>query len=81
MPRQSITFTEPNDDWLRSQVEGKEYSSKSDVVNDLVRKARSQENELEQIRKALVQGEESGISDLTPSEIMARVIQRKRKNR
>ena len=35
MPRQSITFTNPNDDWLKSQVDSQEYNNKSDVVNDL----------------------------------------------
>lgn len=40
MPRQSITFTPPNEEWLKAQVESQEYSNKSDVVNDLIRKAR-----------------------------------------
>ncbi|MFT5668105.1 MAG: antitoxin ParD1/3/4, partial [Vicingaceae bacterium] len=40
MSRQSISFTEPNEEWLRSQVEAQEYSSKSELVNDLIRQAR-----------------------------------------
>ena len=80
MPRQSITFTEPNDEWLKSQVDSKEFSSKSDVINDLIRKARSRDDELETIRKALIKGEESGISDMTPDDIIARAIERKRNN-
>ena len=36
MSRQSISFTEPNDEWLKAQVNGKEYSSKSELVNDLI---------------------------------------------
>ena len=35
MARQSISFTEPNDNWLKAQIEKKEYSSKSELVNDL----------------------------------------------
>ena len=80
MPRQSITFTEPNDDWLKAQVDSKEYSSKSDVINDLIRHARSRKKELENIREALIKGENSGISELTSDEIVARVVDRKRKN-
>lgn len=38
MARQNITITEPNDEWLKSQVESKEYSSKSELVNDLIRR-------------------------------------------
>ena len=80
MPRQSITFTEPNDEWLKAQVDSKEYSSKSDVINDLIRQARSRKKELENIREALIKGENSGVSELTPDEIVARVVDRKRKN-
>jgi len=42
MGRQSISFTQPNDDWLKSQVDNNEYSSKSELVNDLIRQARKQ---------------------------------------
>ncbi len=40
MTRQSISFTKPNDEWLKSQVDSKEYSSKSELINDLIRQAR-----------------------------------------
>ena len=43
MSRQSISFTEPNDQWLKAQVENQEYSSKSELVNDLIRQARKQQ--------------------------------------
>jgi len=32
--RQSISFTEPNNEWLNAQIDSKEYSSKSELVND-----------------------------------------------
>jgi antitoxin ParD1/3/4 len=73
MTRQSISFTEPNDDWLKAQVESREYTSKSDVVNDLIRKARTeeQERELAIIRAKLIQAEKSGFTDKTAHEIRA----------
>ncbi|WP_198675369.1 ribbon-helix-helix domain-containing protein [Pleomorphovibrio marinus] len=37
MVRQSISFTAPNDEWLKSQVDSKEYASKSELVNDLIK--------------------------------------------
>jgi len=43
MARQSFTVTEKNDEWLRKQVASKEYSSKSELVNDLIRQARNQQ--------------------------------------
>jgi len=47
MSRQSISFTEPNDEWLKSQVDKKEYSSKSELVNDLIRQARKQQVQID----------------------------------
>mgnify|MGYP002378122260 CR=1 FL=1 len=65
MTRQSITLTRPNDEWLKAQVESEEYASKSDVVNDLIRKVR----EMESIRKTLIAAEQSGFSNRTPEQI------------
>jgi len=31
MGRQSISFTEPNDEWLKDQVNSKEYAVKSET--------------------------------------------------
>ncbi len=69
--RQSISFTEPNADWLNQQVESKEYASKSEVVNDLIRHARARQNEMEFIRQRLIEAEQSGFIDKTPTEILA----------
>ena len=81
MSRQSISFTGPNTEWLRLKVDVEgEYRSNSEVVNDLIRKARNREAEIEAIRAALVKGEESGVSDRTPDDIVNAVIGRKRKN-
>jgi antitoxin ParD1/3/4 len=60
MTRQSISLTEPNDAWLTAQVESNEYSSKSDVVNDLIRKARAEEEKLALVRARLIEAEQSG---------------------
>jgi antitoxin ParD1/3/4 len=60
MARQSISLTAPNDQWLNSLVESEEYSSKSEIVNDLIRRARAQQNELELIRARLIKAENSG---------------------
>ena len=80
MPRQSITFTPPNDDWLKSQVDSQEYSNKSDVVNDLIRKARQYHNEIEAIRAKLIRAEQSGFSDRTPEQIREAAKSRLKQN-
>ncbi len=76
MPRQSISFTPPNDEWLKAQVESEEYTSKSDVVNDLIRKAR----EIEFIRAKLIRAEQGGFTDLSADEILAKSKEELRRN-
>ncbi|MDH3638463.1 MAG: CopG family transcriptional regulator [Gammaproteobacteria bacterium] len=76
MPRQSISFTPPNDDWLKAQVDSEEYTSKSDVVNDLIRKAR----EIETIRARLIQAEQSGFTQQDRAEILAEIKDEMRRN-
>ncbi len=71
MTRQSITFTEPNDKWLKNQVDSKEYSSKSELVNDLIRQARKQQTEVDWVRAKLSKAEQSGFANSTKAEILA----------
>ncbi len=78
--RQSISFTAPNADWLKSQVNSEEYSSKSEVVNDLVRRAREKESEIEAIRAKLIQAENSGFTNMTAEEIRAEAQNLSRSN-
>jgi antitoxin ParD1/3/4 len=70
MKRQSISFTEPNDEWLKSQIENKEYSSKSELVNDLIRQARNQQQQIDLIRLKLDRAEKSGFTSDSKSHIL-----------
>ena len=70
MRRQSISFTEPNDEWLKSQIESKEYSSKSELINDLIRQARNQQQQIDFIRLKLDRAEKSGFTNDSKSEIL-----------
>jgi len=71
MARQSISFSKPNDEWLKNQVENNEYSSKSELVNDLIRQARKQQVEIDWIRAKLEKAENSGFSKDSKEEILA----------
>ena len=70
MRRQSISFTEPNDEWLKNQIDNKEYSSKSELVNDLIRQARNQQKKIDLIRLKLDKAEKSGVTTESQSEIL-----------
>jgi antitoxin ParD1/3/4 len=70
MARQTITVTEPNDRWLKQKIEENEYASKSELINDLIRRQREQELERIWIRNELIKGEESGLSIKSMAEIL-----------
>ena len=70
MPRQSISLTKPNDDWLKSQIESEEYTSKSELINDLIRQARGQQSQIDWIRQKLNAAEKSGFTDDRKNEIL-----------
>lgn len=71
MSRQSISFTKPNDEWLKAQVESNEYSSKSELINDLIRQARKQQIQIDWIRAKLEKAENSGFTKDSKEKILA----------
>jgi len=70
MPRQSISFSKPNDEWLKAQIENEEFSSKSELVNDLIRQARKQDAQIDWMRAKLEKSEKSGFTDDTKEQIL-----------
>jgi antitoxin ParD1/3/4 len=70
MTRQSISFTKPNDDWLKAQVNNEEYTSKSELINDLIRQARKQQVQVDFIRAKLDKSENSGFTVETKDQIL-----------
>jgi len=70
MARQSISFTKPNDEWLKAQLDNQEYSSKSELINDLIRQARKQQVQIDWIRVKLDKSERSGFTDNTKEQIL-----------
>ena len=72
MARQSISFTQPNDEWLKTQVESKEYSSKSELINDLIRQARKQQRQIDWINSKIESAENSGFSNDSKEQILAK---------
>jgi antitoxin ParD1/3/4 len=70
MPRQSISFSKPNDEWLKVQIDSQEYASKSELVNDLIRQARKQQAHIDWIRAKLEYSERSGFTSDTKEQIL-----------
>ncbi len=84
MVKKSISVTDQQDAWIKAQVETGHFGNESEVVRELIRERQVREQEtpeeIKAIRAALIKGEQSGISDLTPDEIMQAVVERKRKD-
>ena len=76
MTRQSISLTPPNDKWLKMQIDSEEYTSKSEVMNDLIRKARK----IEAIQTLLIHAEQSGFITQSRDEILTEIKEEMRQN-
>ena len=69
--RKTITLTEKQDRWIKSRIADGEFTNDSEYIRDLVRRDQEQKQKLEALRKAIQEGIDSGISDLTIGEIWA----------
>ena len=78
MVKKSITITDQQDEWIKTQIKSGNYGSDSEVVRDLIRHEQTRHSEIEAICAALIEGEESGMSDRTPEQIFDAVVERKR---
>ena len=70
MARRSISLTEPNDEWLEAQIGKKEYSSKNELVNDLIRQARKRQAQIDWISAKLEKAEQGGFTSDTRKDIL-----------
>lgn len=60
MTRKTITVTDQQEHWIRSQIQSGEFGNDSEYIRDLIRRDRSQKQALEDLRAALELGEASG---------------------
>jgi antitoxin ParD1/3/4 len=58
--RKTITLTDQQDDWIKSQVQGGDYTNDSEYIRDLIRREQECGAEIEAVRAALIKGEKSG---------------------
>lgn len=81
MVKKSITVTEQQEQWLQAQIAKGSYASDSEIFRELIRERQAREEEtaqeVEALRAALFEGEQSGASNRTPEQIMQEVIARR----
>ena len=82
MVKKSISVTGQQDSWIKAQIKTGHYGNESEVVRELIRERQLREQEtpaeIEAIRAALVEGEQSGFSNRSVDEIWEDARQRHR---
>ena len=73
MVKKSISVTAQQDGWIKAQIATGHFGNESEVVRELIRERQIREQEtpaeILAIRKALIEGEQSGFSDRSVDEI------------
>lgn len=75
--KRNYNMTDVTDKWVKLRGNGNLYASESEYIRALVIKDMEQNSEVEAIRAALIQGEQSGMSGRTPEDIKQAVLKRK----
>ena len=74
MVKKSISITDQQDEWIKAQVESGRYGDESDVFQEMILERQIQRKETPEevaaIRAALIEGEQSGISDRSVDEVI-----------
>ena len=58
--RKTITVTDQQDSWIKSQIAAGQFTNDSEYIRDLIRRDQANNAEIEAIRAALIESEESG---------------------
>jgi len=58
--RKTITLTTQQNAWIAAQVDAGSYTNDSEAIRDLIRREQERTFEIESIRQALIEGEQSG---------------------
>ncbi len=75
--RKSITFTEQQDAWIKSQIEGGDYTNDSEYIRDLIRKDQANNSKLNYLRVAVQKGLNSDVSEKSVQDIVKAKIKGK----
>ena len=58
--RKTITVTDQQDSWIKAQIAAGEFTNDSEYIRDLIRRDQASQADIEVIRAALIEGEQSG---------------------
>ena len=78
--RKTVTFTEQQDRWIKSQIESGDFTNDSEYLRHLVRKDQSNNAQFLAAKAAIIQGLDSGTSENDIPNIMKKVEERMKKD-
>ena len=85
MVKKSISVTDRQDAWIKAQIASGHFGNESEVVRELIRERQIREqetsDEIEAIRAALIEGEQSGPSKKSVDEIWQEARKRRKAKR
>ena len=67
--RKTITLTDSQSNWVKSRIASGDFTNDSEYFRDLIRRDQERNAELEQLRVALIDAEQGGVSSRSPAEI------------
>lgn len=69
MATMNVSLPDPMKSWVERQIRTGHYSNASDYVRDLIRQDQEYQDKRETLVKALIAGENSGVSERTVGDI------------
>ncbi|MEO7938874.1 MAG: type II toxin-antitoxin system ParD family antitoxin, partial [Burkholderiaceae bacterium] len=58
--RKTITLTDQQDGWIKAQIQAGLYTNDSEYIRDLIRREQERIAQVDALRVALIEGENSG---------------------
>ena len=69
--RKTITLTEKQDEWVKTQIENGDYTNDSEYFRNLVRRHQEQHAKMKTLKDSIQEGLDSGVSEKTVGELWA----------
>ena len=69
--RKTITVTDKQNEWIKSQISSGDYTNDSEYFRDLVRHDQNRNARLRALKDAIQEGLDAGVSERTVGEVWA----------
>ena len=69
--RKTITLSDTQDAWIKRQIARGDFTNDSEYIRDLVRRDQDGQAKLAELRQAIAEGLESGVSERSLDDIWA----------